>query len=68
MSTLAVNQITTQTGDTISLASGKTFHAPGHLIQYATAISTAVLDTQSSSYADLPGMTISFTPKNLRFL
>ena len=38
-------------------------HIPGHVVQYATTISTGVLDTQSSSYIDLPGMTITFTPK-----
>lgn len=63
MSTLAVNTIQAQTGSTVSVPSGQTLAAPGHIIQYATAISTAVLDTQSGSYADLPGMTITFTPK-----
>lgn len=38
-------------------------HIPGHMVQYATTTSAGVLDTQSSSYADLPGMTITFTPK-----
>lgn len=33
MSTLSVNEITSQTGNTITVPSGKTFIAPGHIIQ-----------------------------------
>ena len=40
MSTLAVNQITTQTGDTISVATGKTIHAPGAVLQVVQGITT----------------------------
>jgi len=64
-SIIKADNISTVSGSgNINVASGTTLYAPGHMIQYATAISTAVLDTQSSSYADLPGMTITFTPKS----
>ena len=64
-SVIKTDNISTVSGSgTLNVASGTTLYAPGHMIQYATAISTAVLDTQSGSYADLPGMTITFTPKS----
>ena len=57
MSTMYVNKV-----QELNVGSG--VHIPGHMIQYATTVSNATLDTQSSSYADLPGMTITFTPKS----
>ena len=63
MSTLAVNQITTQTGDTISVATGKTIHAPGAVLQVVEGLSTT--DEAITSTSAFVNTTISavITPK-----
>ena len=49
MSTMYVNQIAPLQGDTISVANGNTFHAPGHVIQVKTVQwSTTVYDTTAA--------------------
>lgn len=63
MSTLYTDNIRANNASNITMPAGQTLIAPGHTIQYATSVSTNTLNTQSSSYADLPGMSITFTPK-----
>lgn len=62
MSTLAVNTIQAQTGTTVSVASGQTLHAPGHVIQVVEGAVTGSSSTQSTSYIDT-GLSASITPK-----
>ena len=57
MSTLYVNRITEKT-------SGNGVQIPGHVVQIVNASSTGVLSTSSQSFADLPGMSASITPKS----
>jgi hypothetical protein len=63
MSQLRVNTITNAGG------TGSTY-APGHVVQVLQAIKTNVFTTSSSSYVDIPGLTITITPKsvNSKFL
>ena len=66
MSTLAVNTIQAQTGTTVSVPTGQTLHAPGHVLQVVTETlnPTGHFTTTSGSYvtsANLPSATI--TPK-----
>ena len=73
MSTLAVNQITTQTGDTITLPTGKkivgtdagSIVVPGQIIQVQTSTTSAQMSFTStpSAWTDLTGMTVNITPK-----
>ena len=61
MSTLAVNAIQAQTGTTVSVASGTTLQAPGHVIQ----VQTTSFDTATSIASGTPTtfMTVNITPK-----
>ena len=62
MSTLKVNNIDTQTGTTISVASGKVLTQPGSIIQ--TVIGDKFItqtSTTSSSYSDV--ISLAITPK-----
>ena len=52
MSTLKVNNIDTQTGTTISVASGKVLTAPGHVIQTIYSSITSPETTTSTSYVN----------------
>lgn len=52
MSTLKVNNIDTQTGTTISVASGKVLTAPGHVIQTIYSSITSPETTSSTSYVN----------------
>jgi len=61
MSTLAVNTLQAQTGSTVSVASGQTLHAPGHVIQTVYAQSTSFITTTSASWVEYLSSTI--TPK-----
>ena len=70
MSTLAVNQITTQTGDTITLPTGKkivgtdagSIAAPGHIIQVQSAAKRDTFAHATSTFTDI-GLTITITPE-----
>ena len=66
MSTLAVNTIQAQTGTTVSVPSGQTLHAPGHVLQVvnfvlptATSISVGNIRRAVAS-----GIKCSITPKS----
>ena len=65
MSTLKVNNIDTQTGTTISVASGKVLTAPGHVLQVKSA---ALTDVQAISSADtrtdITNLSLSITPSS----
>ena len=74
MSTLAVNTITAETGNTVSLASGKSldasqgFTAPaGHVIQYvkSPSILTGGITTNSNNPTEIStGLRVTITPKS----
>ena len=64
MSTLKVNNIDTQTGTTISVASGKVLAAPGHVlqcVQYSAYYPSGVTTTSTSYVAS--GIKKTITPK-----
>jgi hypothetical protein len=66
MSTLAVNTIQAETGTTVSLSSGHNLIAPGHVIGMSHDTWSNTVGTQSytsTSYADMAGTDISYTPK-----
>jgi hypothetical protein len=68
MSTLSVNTITAETGNTVSLASGKSLsvpagiHSPGSVIQVQNTYSNSTVST-STAGAAIDGVSLSFTPK-----
>lgn len=62
MSTLAVNTITAETGNTVSLASGKNLYAPGSVVQVKESISTTSFSTTSQTIA-ATDLACSITPK-----
>ena len=61
MSTLAVNTLQAQTGSNVTVASGTTLQAPGHVIQ----VQTTSFDTATSVATGTPTtfMTVNITPK-----
>jgi hypothetical protein len=70
MSTLSVNTITAETGNTVSLASGKTLNASqgfvppaGHVIQYVSNQTTAAFTSAGgdSSFSNVLGQSITPT-------
>ena len=61
MSTLAVNTLQAQTGSNVTVASGTTLQAPGHVVQMQSTTTRLFASTTSTTLADL--LTISFTPK-----
>jgi hypothetical protein len=68
MSTLAVNTITAETGNTVSLASGKTLDASqgftspaGHVIQVVTSGTISATNNTSTSWAST-NYTLNITP------
>jgi len=68
MSILTVNTITPLTGDTVSLASGKTLNATqgftppaGHVVQVVTNTVTGVVGQNSTSWVNM--LSVSITPK-----
>tara|TARA_Y100000114_G_scaffold75915_1_gene69627 strand:- start:125 stop:640 length:516 start_codon:yes stop_codon:yes gene_type:complete len=65
MSTLKVNNIDTQTGTNIVVASGKVLSAPGHIIQIVrkTVDQSGHASSTSSSYTDIASSSLSITPK-----
>ena len=67
MSTLKVNNIDTQTGTTISVASGKVLTQPGSVIQVVrkTVDQSGHSYSSSASYTDVASSSISITPKIL---
>ena len=56
MSTLFVDTINEKT-------SGNGVAIPGHVIQFKTVGDGGVLNMNTSTYTDLPGYSIAFTPK-----
>lgn len=63
-SILKVDQIkNTSSSGSIEIPSGYFFKAPGMVVQVASNGSTGVLNLNSSTLTDLPGYSISFTPK-----
>ena len=63
MSTLAVNNITTQTGATITIGSGKLLTAPGHVIQLIDATGATQTSTVSNNTWVATNASVSITPK-----
>ena len=65
MSTLKVNNIDTQTGTTISVASGKVLTAPGHVLQVKSAALTDVQAISSTdTRTDITNLSLSITPSS----
>jgi hypothetical protein len=62
MSTLAVNTITAETGNTVSLASGKNLYAPGSVVQIKEA-STGTSFTTTSTTIAATNLSQLITPK-----
>ena len=62
MSTLSVNEITSQTGNKISVPSGKIFTAPGHILQVKSASQTEVQTLTENAYEDITGLSLTITP------
>ncbi len=63
MSTLFVNNLNTASGTTIQVASGKTIHQPGTIIQVVNGpANSARLASTSTSYTNTP-ITATITPK-----
>ena len=65
MSTLAVNTLQAQTGTTVSVPTGQTLHAPGHVIQVVNVEKLDTASTNSTMGAGFidTGLTLSITPK-----
>ena len=63
MSTLKVNNIDTVSGTNISIASGKTFSATGHVIQVQSFVLTSATTIASNSFTDT-GLACSITPSS----
>ena len=61
MSTLSVNNITTQTGSTITIPSGKTLIAPNYPIQTVTSVDNTGINVASSNTTKF--MDVAFTTK-----
>lgn len=62
MSTLAVNTLQAQTGSTVSLASGQTLHAPGHVVQTVNSETASQVSVTSTTFTDT-SLTATITPK-----
>ena len=63
MSTLFVHNLNTASGTTIQVASGKTIHQPGTIIQVVNGpANSARLASTSTSYTNTP-ITATITPK-----
>ena len=61
-STLKINNLDTATGSTITVASGKSLVAPGHVINTQSVNFTGDQNTQSSSFVDINNLTLTLTP------
>jgi hypothetical protein len=62
MSTLSVNNLTTLTGSTITVASGKNLYSPGSVVQIQEAASATSFTTTSQTIA-ATALACSITPK-----
>lgn len=64
MSTLKVNNLDTQTGTTISVASGKVLAAPGHVIQVvADDPLSSTISSTANAFSDT-GLSVNITPSS----
>lgn len=62
-SIIKADNISTVSGSgTLSVAAGTTLHAPGHVLQVQHAVQKGTLNFGSSSFADMTGLSITFTP------
>ena len=66
MSELALGQIKglSVNSNVVTVPSGHTLYAPGHVIQVVQTFKSDNYSTTSTSYVDVPGMSVSITPKN----
>ena len=72
MSTLYVNNISSETGTTITIPTGKKlivtdaggFTAPGSVIQVVSANKTDTASTSSTSFGDIAGLSATITPRS----
>ena len=65
MSTLFVNNLNTASGSTIQVASGKTIHQPGSVLQVVTKTfgDQTTVTSSGTTYTDVTNGTITITPK-----
>ena len=69
MSSLRVDNISARTGTTVTIPSGNSLYAPGHIIQvvntyYRTPTSVSI-PASYNTYTDIPGISATITPKNI---
>ena len=62
MSTLRVDNLNARTGTKITVPTGTTLYAPGHVIQTVQSQFTGYVSTTSTSFVDVTGFTGSITP------
>ena len=65
MSTLFVNNLNTASGSTIQVASGKTIHQTGSVLQVVTKTfgDQTTVTSSGTTYTDVTNGTIAITPK-----
>lgn len=65
MSELSVGQLKglLVNSNIINVPSGHSLYSPGHIIQVQSATKTNAMSNTSTSWQDIPGMSISITPK-----
>lgn len=66
MSTLSLRNLqgVVSAGNIITVSSGTSLYAPGHVIQVAQAYKTDTFSTTSTSLIDVSGLSITITPKS----
>lgn len=68
MSKLRVNELEARTGTTISVPTGTTLYAPGHVVQYKKTHFNTQQGTTSTTFADITGATQTFACKQANSL
>lgn len=61
-STLVVDNLQPRTGNVITVPSGKTLYAPGSVVQIQQAVKSDTFTSNSSSWLDITGLSVSITP------
>lgn len=66
MSELSVGQLRglTVNSNVITVPSGHTLYAPGHVLQVVSVTKTDVFTTTNTTFTDIPGLSVLITPKS----
>lgn len=66
MSELSVGQLRglTANSNVVTVPSGHTLYAPGHVLQVVSATKTDTFTTTNTTFTDIPGLSILITPKS----